>query len=113
MDRPITAFSAFGEALPVGKPLTSSSVNLSIGAASVRTGAALSTTENIVARLLASDFCFVNIGDSSVTATTSHMLLAPGQEHHFIVNKDQFVSCIRFSSVNDGTLSITPLENAQ
>lgn len=106
-----TEFSAFGHALPIGKPSPEDSVNIAIGASAVRTASALSASDGSY-RFLPTDDCYVTFGNSSVDADTTHMVLIAGQEYYFVVGAGLYVSCIGFASYNSGVLSITPLERA-
>lgn len=81
-------------ALPAIKPDTDNTEKLSLTDTTARTSAALSTTEASIYRFIPTADCYINIGDSSITSTTSKMLLKAGVSEYFVVAKDEYVSGI-------------------
>jgi len=68
--------------------------------------AALPTTSRVF-RIHSDQACFINIGEGSATATTSHMPFDAGTEVIGIPEPNTHIAAIRNS--DNGTLTITPM----
>lgn len=73
---------------------------------SARTSAGISAQIRAV-RLVATTDCFVAIGNSAVTATTSDMLLPALTPEYFTLGEGDYVAAIQ--SATGGTLHVTEL----